>query len=132
MRRPPPRRTTRQHDDNIIRAAEEDPFTNVVAIRERLQLDVLAMTVRRRLHEAGIHHRVEAGIYHRVEAGIHHRVLPKKESLTEQHRAGRLAFAQRYVGEDLEFWSRVVFTDEKSFSSTSHGRMLNWRPNNTR
>lgn len=102
--------------DNIIAAAEADHHTNAVAIRDSLQLEVSARTVRRRLHEAGIHHRTPA----------------LKERLTEQHRAGRLAFAQLYSEQDEDFWRRAIFTDEKSFSSTSHGRQHCWRRNNTR
>ncbi|KAG7163345.1 putative Transposase-containing protein 4 [Homarus americanus] len=82
---------------------------------EALHLDS-AQTVRSRLHEAG----------------IQHRVLAIKERLTEQHLTRRLQFAQQYVGEDLEFWSRVVFTDEKTFASPNHGKTHLWRPNRTR
>ncbi|KAG7166709.1 putative Transposable element Tc1 transposase-like 41 [Homarus americanus] len=97
-------------------AIRNNPFSNTVAVREALHLDVCAQTVRSRLHEAS----------------IQHRVLAIKERLTEQHRTGRLQFAQQYVGEDLEFWSRVVFTDEKTFASTNHSKIHLWRPNRTR
>ncbi|KAG7166386.1 Transposable element Tcb1 transposase-like 5 [Homarus americanus] len=73
-------------------------------------------TVRSRLHEVGIQHGVPA----------------KKKQRTEQHRTGRFQFAQQYVGEDLEFWSQVVFTDEKTFASTNHGKIHLWRPDRTR
>ena len=43
-----------------------------------------------------------------------------KEKLTDVHRANRLLFAQQYVGEGLDYWSRVIFTDEKTFCSTAH------------
>ncbi|XP_042213233.1 uncharacterized protein LOC121860217 [Homarus americanus] len=86
------------------------------AIREALHLDICAQTVRSHLHEAVIQNRVPA----------------IKERLTYQHRNGRLQFAQQYVGEDLEFWSRVVFTDEKTFASTNHGKIHLWRPNRMR
>ncbi|KAG7156746.1 putative Transposable element Tc1 transposase-like 32, partial [Homarus americanus] len=48
------------------------------------------------------------------------------ERLTEQQ------FAQQYVGEDLESLSRIVFTYEKTFVSTYHGKIHLWRPNRTR
>ncbi|KAG7154725.1 Transposable element Tc3 transposase-like 2 [Homarus americanus] len=102
-RRPRPRLTTRDEDAAIITAIKSNPFSNAVAIREALHLEVCAQTVRSRLYEAGIQHRVPA----------------IKERLTDQHRTGRLQFAQQYVGEDLEFWSREVFTDEKTFASTN-------------
>ncbi|KAG7165288.1 putative Transposable element Tc1 transposase-like 35 [Homarus americanus] len=59
-------------------------------------------------------------------------VPDRKERLTEQHLAVRLQFAQQYVGEDPEFWSRVVFTNEKTFASTNHGKIHFWRINRTR
>ncbi|KAG7177314.1 putative Transposable element Tc1 transposase-like 18 [Homarus americanus] len=102
----------REEDAAIIVAIQNNPFSNAGAIREALHLDVCAQTVRSRLLEAGIQRRVSA----------------IKERLTDQHRTGRLQFAQQYVGEDLEFWSRVVFTDEKTFASTNHGKIHMWRP----
>ncbi|KAG7157193.1 putative Transposable element Tc1 transposase-like 40 [Homarus americanus] len=76
--------TTPQEDEHIRQAVEENPFTNAVAIRDELLLNVSSEeTVRRRLHEAGIHHRVFAS----------------RERLTDQHRATRLAFARQYTGE---------------------------------
>lgn len=115
-RRPRSRATSREEDQRIIQAAENDPFTNAKAIREELSLEVSAETVRRRLHQAAIHHRVPA----------------KKELLTDAHRAARLAFARQYVGKGMEFWERTIFTDEKSFSSSNHGKIHLWRRNDTR
>ncbi|KAG7171999.1 putative Transposable element Tc1 transposase-like 19 [Homarus americanus] len=115
-RRSRPRLNTRDEDTAIIAAIQNNPFSNPVVIREALHLDVCAQTFRSRLHEAGIQHRVPA----------------IKERLTDQHRTGRLQFAQQYVGEDPEFWSRVVFTDEKTFASSNHGKIHLWRPNCTR
>ncbi|KAK3894935.1 hypothetical protein Pcinc_001330 [Petrolisthes cinctipes] len=54
-RRPRPKLTTPQEDENIRRAVQDDPFTNVVAIRESLHLNVTPQTIRNRLHGAGIH-----------------------------------------------------------------------------
>ena len=83
---------------------------------DQLQLQVSADTIRRRLHGAGIHHRIPA----------------KKETLTNAHREGWLAFARQHVDKELDFWSRVVFTDEKTFRSSDHGRKHVWRMDNTR
>lgn len=115
-KRPRSRVTTREEDQRIIQAAENNPFTNARSIREELSLEVSDDTVRRRLHQAGIHHRVSA----------------KKEYLTDAHRAARLAFAQQYVDKGMDFWERTIFTDEKSFSSSNHGKIHLWRRNNTR
>ncbi|KAK4316549.1 hypothetical protein Pmani_012324 [Petrolisthes manimaculis] len=112
----PPRCTTPAQRRDILQAAEADPQTNAVAIRESLHLDVSERTVRRVLHEAGVHHRTPAN----------------KEFLTDQHREGRLRFAQQYVDKPEEFWKRVIWTDVKTFSSSSHGRRHCWRRNDTR
>lgn len=112
----PPRKTTREQDERILQAAEDNPITNAVKIREELHIDVSNHTVRRRLHEGGLHHRTPA----------------VKEVLSDRHRAMRLHFAQQYVDKDLDFWGRVIFTDEKTFRSTSHGRLHCWRRNDTR
>ena len=61
-----------------------------------------------------------------------HRIPAVKERLYERHQVGRLQFAEQYVGEDLDFWARVIFSDEKTFNSTNHGRIHCWRPTNTR
>ena len=113
----PPRVTTPEVDQRIRQASEDNPINNnAVRIGELLHLDVSAHTVRRRLHQQDRHHRTPA----------------IKQALTEEHRANRLLFAQAYVDKDLDFWSRVIFTDEKTFCSTAHGRKHCWRRNNTR
>ncbi|KAG7165334.1 putative Transposable element Tc1 transposase-like 36, partial [Homarus americanus] len=102
--------STRVEDAVIIAAIRNNLFNLSPSERHSAQ------TVRSRLHEADIQHRVPA----------------IKERLTDHHRTGRLQFAQQYVGEDPEFWSRVVFTDEKIFASTNHRKIHLWRPNCTR
>ncbi|KAK3894362.1 hypothetical protein Pcinc_001899 [Petrolisthes cinctipes] len=79
-RRPRPRLTSRAQDEAIQQAVRDDPFTNAVSIRKRLRLNVNAQTVRRRLREAGLRHRIPA----------------RKERLSEEHRAARLAYARHY------------------------------------
>ena len=111
-----PRRTTPAEDQQILEEVAENPFTNARAVREELDIEVSDRTVRKRLHAAGIHHRRPA----------------IKEKLTDLHRANRLRFAQRYAGEDLDFWGKVIFSDEKTFASTTHGQLHCWRPNDTR
>ncbi|KAK3874769.1 hypothetical protein Pcinc_020331 [Petrolisthes cinctipes] len=115
-RKPRPRLTSSLIDESIRQAVEENPFTNAHAIRDELQLNVSASTIRRRLQEAGIN-----------------QGLPmEQEWFTDQHRASRLTFAKKYVDKDVEFWSRVVFTDEKKFITTNHGNIEICRINNTR
>lgn len=111
-----PRKTTRAEDELIMQASQRNPFSNAVALQSELQLDITARTVRKRLHEAGIHHRIPA----------------IKGFLTDTHRQNRLQFALEHEYEGLDFWSRVIWSDEKSFCSTSHGKLHCWRRDNTR
>lgn len=115
-RKPRPRLTTSRIDEKICQAMEENPFTNANAIRDSLQLGVSATTIRRRLQEAGIKHGLPI----------------EREWFTDQHCVSRLAFAHKYVSKNLDFWSRVVFTDEKKFISTNQGKIQICRTNNTR
>lgn len=56
-----------------------------------------------------------------IEAGIKSEIGAVKDILTDEHRAGRLAFVRWYVNQPIDFWRIVVFTDEKSWSSSSRG-----------
>ncbi|KAK4307089.1 hypothetical protein Pmani_021106 [Petrolisthes manimaculis] len=69
-------------------------------------LDVSKRSIRRVLHEAGVHDKTSAN----------------KELLTDKHREGRLRFAQQYVDKQEDFWKRVVWTDEKTFSHSCNRR----------
>ncbi|KAK3894361.1 hypothetical protein Pcinc_001898 [Petrolisthes cinctipes] len=100
-RRPRPRLTSRAQDEAIQQAVRDDPFTNAVSIRKRLRLNVNAQTVRRRLREAGLRHRIPA----------------RKERLSEEHRAARLAYARQYVDKGLDFWSRGHVYGRKKHST---------------
>lgn len=111
------RRLTDADQDRMLRnASVASPFSNAVAITQECGLPISARTVRRRLHEQGLHHRTPA----------------VKEKLTERHRELRLQFARDYAAYDMDFWGRVIFCDEKTFASTTHGRARCWRENNTR
>lgn len=111
-----PRKTTAEQDRRIVDEIRRTPICNAVLVQRNLELDVCTRTVRRRLHESGYHHRTPA----------------VKEKLEERHRDARLQFAQRFAHEDLAFWGRVIFSDEKTFLSTTHGRLRCWRVNGTR
>ncbi|XP_069988597.1 uncharacterized protein [Penaeus vannamei] len=102
-----PRRTTADQDAQIRETVEANPFTNAVKIQE-LQLPVTSRTVRKRVHADGIHHRTPA----------------VKARLTERHRQGRLQFAQQHIDKDLDYWGRVIWTDEKLFVPPRTGSFI--------
>ncbi|KAK4316369.1 hypothetical protein Pmani_012498 [Petrolisthes manimaculis] len=101
------RKTTAEEDRRTRDYFETHPFSNAIAAREYLRLDLSAETIRKRMKEMGFRHRTPA-------------IKPK---LTERHQELRLQFAQQYVHQELNFWGRVIFSDEKTFSSTSHGKL---------
>ncbi|KAK4327926.1 hypothetical protein Pmani_001617 [Petrolisthes manimaculis] len=55
-----PKMTSAEDTAGIRAAVERNPFTNSDSVREQLGLDVSDRTIRRRLHESGIHHHVPA------------------------------------------------------------------------
>ena len=111
-----PRHTTREEDALIIDTATENPLTTAVKIKRNTQVNVGVHTVRKRLHEAGLHHRTPA----------------TKPFLTHTNREQRLGFALQYLPAEVSFWEKVVFCDEKTFASDDHGPLHCWRPDNTR
>ncbi|KAK3883897.1 hypothetical protein Pcinc_011800 [Petrolisthes cinctipes] len=80
--RPRSRVTSREEDERIIQAAVTQPFINAAAITTDLGLEVSNTTVRRRLHAAGVHHRVPA----------------MKEHITDVHRNTRVILMQQWTG----------------------------------
>ena len=111
-----PRCTTAAEDNEIVEAARSTPLTTAVAIKRQYALPLNAQTVRNRLHEAGIYHHIPA----------------KKPFITRTHETGRLCFALQFYPIADDFWKKVIFCDEKTFSSDEHGSLHCWRPANTR
>lgn len=70
-------------------------------------------TIRRRLREHGLRHRIPA----------------KKPILTPRLKAQRLQFAQHYLSFNFD---NVIFVDEKVFCSSAQGRLSLYRTSNTR
>lgn len=62
-------------------------------------------------------------------AGVHHRRPAVKIILGQEQKEARVRFARDYRDFD---YSRAIFSDEKSFKSSQHGRRNLWRVNNTR
>lgn len=88
-----------------------------VAFRATADVEVSTNTVRRRLHEAGLHARRRA-------------VCP---ALLPVHRAARRRWAQVHAPWGIAEWSNCMFTDECRFNLyASDGRILVWRERNER
>lgn len=94
-----PRSTSEADDISIAVTARVEPFTPPRGIRRKLDLDVSPRTIDRRLREAGLFGRVAR----------HKRVYAAAEIRS------RLAFAEGYKHWTADQWSKVLFSDEKTF-----------------
>lgn len=111
-----PRCTTREQDEQIVAKVISQPITTAAKVNQELGLQISNVTVRRRLHNQGIHHRRPA----------------IKPSLSQNHQEQRVAFALQYLPFESGFWDNVIWCDEKTFASDDHGILHCWRPNKAR
>jgi hypothetical protein len=100
----------------MISYVKENPFTTASEAHSGSRFGASSQTARRRLFSAGLKARHAA----------------VKEIPTVAHRAARLDFARTQGRENEDVWRRVMFIDEKTFSSSSSGPMVVYRPRNTR
>jgi hypothetical protein len=64
--------------------------------------------------------------------GYHGRVARRKYFESEAYRKKRLEFAKKYMNTPMEYWQRVIFTDECKFNIFgSHWHCIVWRKKNT-
>ena len=92
------RRITRAQQDALVHYTELHPFVTARQLREHFNLHCSPTTIMRSLRERGIRCQRPA----------------RKTGLTEEHKAGRLAFAQANLNRD---WNPVMFTDECTIST---------------
>ena len=103
-----PRITSPYADRLILRIAKCNRFMSIDEIKRAAGMGHLSDdTVSRRITESG-----EFGFYRTVQ----------KNFVSEKNLATRLAFAHRYVNMPLEFWRRVVWTDESPFTLRNNNR----------
>ncbi|KAM7298449.1 hypothetical protein ISCGN_019044 [Ixodes scapularis] len=107
------RATSTEEDKLIVAACVVDPFLSAREIRDELELEnVSVSTIRRRLHEAGIHSRIAA----------------QKTLLDDRHRKQRMEFASVVESWCPQKWRSVVFTDEASICTRWDQQQRVWRP----
>ena len=113
------RKTTAKDDRRIVRAIKKNPFLTAKKIRDGLlmQMDsqVSDRTIRRRL----------------CEAGLNGRIARKKPHVSKKNLRSRLEFAREHVSKPLEFWKKILWSDESKFNLFgSDGKKYVRRPMN--
>ncbi|CAG2173659.1 unnamed protein product, partial [Oppiella nova] len=117
-------RITEPEDDQSLRdAALANNWGNLNELRQLPEIQGNAniaaasgRTLRRRLSDQGVRHRVAA----------------IKERLRDFHKERRLIYAEQFVNWTLVDWSRVIFIDEFGISTGEGGRVWVWRTRGTR
>ena len=109
------RTTSQEQDEEIVQAHENNPF--LIPAKTASTFNVSAQTVRRRLREHGLKARKPAS----------------KPRLTQDHKEARMEWAVAHHRWTCAQWSRVLFTDEASFSvANEDGRFDCYRRQNER
>ena len=94
---------------------KQNPITTT-NIKTDLKITCSSQTILRRLKENNINHYTPA----------------MKPALTNHQKEQRLGFALEYAPKDNEFWRTVIFTDEKTFSTSDQTTKHCYRLKNTR
>lgn len=93
------RLTSPREDSRIVREARRCSSITSRAIRENLNLKVSERIIRYRLQEAGLKSKYAS----------------RRPLIRKVNRIKRLKFAQKYAEQPVEFWKRVVWSDESKF-----------------
>jgi len=110
------RHTIPAEDETIIQHMKANPFQPANKIPAALGLNVSGRIAQMRLHAAGLKCRKAA----------------KKPLLTPRHKDQRVDFAMNHLDFTDEEWQKVIWMDEKTFSTDKDGRYRVWRTDNTR
>lgn len=77
--------------------------------------------------EYGVHRNTIRKVWN--DNGLYHRIAAKKPRLTPEQEEQRLGYALANLTTD---WSKVIFSDEKTFQTDRHQKTHLYRPNNCR
>lgn len=115
-----PKKLSRRDTSFILKEVDQNPKENATKLAEKIALR--SGTV---VHPRTIQRTLNAN-------GFHSRTPRKKPLISEKNRKLRLEFAQRYIDKGIDFWKRVLFTDESKYNIFgSDGRDKVWRKPNT-
>jgi len=98
------RKTNPVEDRRIIRETKKNPTVTSRVIRENLQLNVSERTVRRRLREAGLKNNFAL----------------RRPLIRKANKIKRLEFAKKYADKPVDFWKKILWSDESKFDLFGH------------
>lgn len=102
------RKTSIKEDRRIIRETKKNSTITSRVIRENLQLNISERTVRRRLREAGLRNNFAL----------------RRPLIRKANKMKRLEFAKKYADKPLDFWKKVLWSDESKFELFGHKQRL--------
>lgn len=98
-----PKRLSITDERAVVREVKENPTSSAVKISEKmsetLAKPVSASTIRRVLHNNGLHGRTPR----------------KKPYISKINQYKRMNYVKKYETEPLSFWERILFSDESKF-----------------
>lgn len=115
-----PKKLSRGDVSSFIKVVNQDPKISAPKLAEHVEkcsnIIVTPRTIINALHDAG----------------FNSRVARKKPLISTKNRKLRLEFAKAHLGKGMDFWKRVLFTDESKYNIFgSDGRSKVWRKPNT-
>lgn len=106
------RKSDHREDSRIIREIKKDPFVTIRGVKEKLNLTISERTIRRRI----------------AEHGLKSYFARKRPFISKVNKEKRLRFARTHINKPLEFWKRVIWSDESKFELFNKKRRLRvWR-----
>lgn len=105
-----------EDDAVLVNHITQAPFSTAVQACEVTNFPGSVRTARRRIRAAGLINSAAA----------------MKVFLTQENKEARVGFSLQYLNEANDFWSRVVFSDEKVFQSCNNARVRVYRPRDQR
>lgn len=98
------RKTNPIEDRRIIREVKKNSIVTSRVIRENMQLNISERTVRRRLREAGLRNSFAV----------------RRPLIRKANKIKRLEFAKKYADKPVDFWKKVLWSDESKFDLFGH------------
>ena len=109
-----PKPTTERENRLIKLEVLKDDEVTAEKIKENLNLNVSPSTIRRRLNSFG----------------LFGRIARNKPKLSSKNKASRFEFAKEHLNKPMDFWRKIIWSDESKFEMFSRRRKRIWRKKN--